>query len=96
MAPGDGDVPLVAGEVAVVGLDHVAVGDVALAQGHHGHVIHDGHLHVEAVAAPLLPLGPRDGELVALLHHAHGDTRPALTGAGHNCHYLESRTSIGL
>ena len=47
-------------------------------------VVHDGHLHVEAVAAPLLPLGPRDGELVALLHHAHGDTRPALTGAGHD------------
>ena len=75
---------------AVVGLDRVAVGDVALARGRHGHVVHDGHLHVEAVAAPLPPLRPRDGELVALLHHAHRDTRPALTGAGHNRHYLES------
>ena len=41
--------------VAVVGLDHVAAGDGALARGRHGHVVHDGHLHVEAVAESLWP-----------------------------------------
>ena len=92
--PGPGhhaDAALHRADVSALGLhgdgDHVAAVDVAPARGH---VVHDGHLHVEAVAAPLPPLRPRDGELVALLHHAHRDTRPALTGAGHNRHYLES------